>query len=305
MRKFTTVGFMMLAIMAVAQQLPQYSQYQFNDYVFNPAVAGSRNYFEARSGHRSQWVGITDAPRTYTISATTPIADQRMGIGGYIYTDNVGPTRRTGIQGSFAYHLKLTETLKLSLALSVGIQQFLVDGSKITLRDPGDNVIGDEVQSSLVPDGKFGLYLYHERYYFGLTVPQLMQNELKFFDEQTSTMSNLETHIYAMGGYRLPLGEDWMLEPQFMLKYVDPVPMDIDLTAMLHYKKVIWVGASYRTSDAIVAMLGGTLSDAFSFGYSSDIATSNLKNYSNGTHEIMLGIQFGRKAPEQITEGSE
>ncbi len=29
-----------------AQQLPQLTQYQFNDYVVNPAVAGSRPFFE-------------------------------------------------------------------------------------------------------------------------------------------------------------------------------------------------------------------------------------------------------------------
>ncbi len=292
----------MLTVMAFAQQLPQYSQYQFNDYVFNPAVAGSRNYFEARSGHRSQWVGITDAPRTYTLSVTTPLDGQKMGIGAYLYTDHVGPTRRTGIQASWGYHLKLTETLKLSLAISVGIQQFLVDGSKISLRDPADNVIGDEVQSSLVPDGKFGLYLYHERYYFGFSAPQILQNELKFYEEQTSTMSELARHYYVTGGYRLPLGEDWELEPSFMLKYVDPVPLKIDLTATVRYKNVIWIGASYRNNDAIVAMLGGTLSDAFSFGYSYDITTSNIKDYSDGTHEIMLGIQFRRKVPAELTE---
>ena len=56
---------------ARAQQLPQLTQYQFNDYVFNPAVAGTRQFFELRSGHRYQWVGIQDAPRTFTLSGIT------------------------------------------------------------------------------------------------------------------------------------------------------------------------------------------------------------------------------------------
>lgn len=297
MKKYTTIALILLATAASAQQLPQYSQYQFNDYVFNPAVAGSRNYFEAKTGHRSQWVGITDAPRTFTLSIATPIANQRMGVGGYLYTDNVGPTRRTGIQASYAYHLKLNETLKLSLAVSFGLQQFMVDGSKITLRDPADAVITDQVQKSLKPDGKFALYLYHERYYFGAAAPQIFQNELVFFDEQESDLSQLEDHYYVNAGYRLPLGENWMLEPQLMVKYAKPVPVKLDLTALVHYKETVWAGVTYRTNDAIVAMVGGMLSDTFSFGYSYDITTTELKNYSDGTHEIMLGIRFGRVEP--------
>ena len=35
---------LMVNILA-AQQLPQLSQYAFNDYVYNPAVAGSRPWF--------------------------------------------------------------------------------------------------------------------------------------------------------------------------------------------------------------------------------------------------------------------
>src|SRR5690606_4390647 len=62
-----------------AQQLPQLTQYQFNDYVINPAVAGSRPLFEIRSGHRYQWVGIQDAPRTFTLSTATPVG-RNMGV---------------------------------------------------------------------------------------------------------------------------------------------------------------------------------------------------------------------------------
>ena len=83
------VGILTLALNgAIAQQLPQLSQYQFNDYIINPAVAGSRPFFELRSGHRTQWVGIQDAPRTFTLSGATPVGE-KMGIGGYIFTDNV------------------------------------------------------------------------------------------------------------------------------------------------------------------------------------------------------------------------
>jgi len=279
---------------AHAQQLPQLTQYQFNDYVFNPAVAGSRNFFELRSGHRYQWVGIQDAPRTFTLSGTTPIGE-KMGVGGYLFTDIVGPTRRTGVQFSYAYHLQFTDDLKLSLGLSAGLLQFLIDGSKITLRDPGDPAMDDQLRGELMPDAKFAFYLYHPKFWFGATAPQLLRNRVQFFEERSEVLSRMEDHYYVTGGYRIALGEDWKLEPSFLLKYVDPVPPKLDVTATIRYKNTVWLGASYRTNDAYAAMVGIWLKETFQFGYSYDIITSNLRNYSTGSHEVMLALTFGKQ----------
>lgn len=283
----------------VAQQLPQLTQYQFNDYVFNPAVAGSRPFFELRSGHRYQWVGIQDAPRTFTLSGISPVGE-KMGVGGYLFTDHVGPSRRTGVQFSYAYHLKLNEQLKLSLSLSAGVLQFLIDGSKIQLHDPGDPAMDDQLRGQTVPDAKFGFLLYHDRFWFGATAPQILRNKVYFLDEE-ETLSRMEDHYYAMGGYRFHLNDDWQLEPSFLLKYVDPVPPKADLTATIRYQNTIWLGASYRTNDAWCAMVGYWLKETFQFGYSYDIITSNLRNYSTGSHEVMLAVTIGREDPTPPT----
>lgn len=281
-------------INAAGQQLPQLTQYQFNDYVFNPAVAGSRPFFELRSGHRYQWVGIQDAPRTFTFSGTTPIGT-KMGVGGYLFTDIVGPTRRTGIQLSYAYHLRLTEDVKLSLSVSAGLLQFLIDGSKIQFHDPGDPVMDDQLRGDLLPDAKFGFLVYGERFWFGATAPQLLQNKVYFLDEANETLSRMEDHYYAMGGYRFQLGGDWRLEPSFLVKYTSPVPAKLDLNATVRYKDTVWLGAGYRTNDAYCAMVGYWLKKTFQFGYSYDIISSNLRNYSTGTHEVMLAITLGKE----------
>ncbi len=296
MRHLLLICLVALVTTANGQQLPQLSQYQFNDYVFNPAIAGSRPFLELRSGHRYQWVGIQDAPRTFTFSGTAPVGG-KMGVGGYLFTDIVGPTRRTGIQFSYAYHLQLTEKVKLSLSLSAGLLQFLIDGSKIQFHDPGDPVMDDQLRGDLLPDAKFGFYLYGERFWFGATAPQLLQNKVYFLDQTRETLSRMEDHYYAMGGYRWMLGEDWKLEPSFLLKYTSPVPPKLDLNATVRYKDTFWVGAGYRTNDAYCAMVGYWLKKTFQFGYSYDIITSGLRNHSTGTHEVMLAITLGKEQP--------
>ncbi len=280
-----------------AQQLPQFSQYNSFDYLYDPAVAGSRPWFEVRSGHRNQWTGIKDAPRTFVLSTTTPLG-RNMGIGGYIFTDNVGPSRRTGMQLTYAYHLRITDDIKLGMGLSFGMLQFLIDGSKIQMHDPDDPLMDDQLRGALMPDATFGVYLYHPKWWFGAAAPQLMRNRVRFFDVHDPTNSVLAPHYYAMGGYRLALGDDFKIEPSFLVKYVDPVPPKMDLTATLRYRDMVWLGATYRTEDALSFMVGYWLKKTFQFGYSYDLTTTALRNYTSGTHEVMLGITFG-KAPRE------
>src|SRR4051794_3290007 len=114
MMKRLIILFLFLSTAALAQQLPQYSQYMLNELAINPAVAGRDEFAEVRSNNRHQWVGIPDAPRTYMLSLQGPIRGKNMGLGMNLYTDVVGPTRRTGVNFSYAYHVKLKEDLHLS-----------------------------------------------------------------------------------------------------------------------------------------------------------------------------------------------
>lgn len=281
-----------------AQQLPQFSQYNSLDHLYDPAVAGSRPWFEIRSAHRNQWVGIQDAPRTFVLSAITPLG-KNMGLGGHIFTDNVGPSRRTGMQVSYAYHLKVNDKIKLGLGLSFGMLQFLIDGSKIQFHDADEPLMDDQLRGSLMPDATFGVYLYHEKWWFGATAPQLLRNRVWFYDENDQSLSHLAAHYYAMGGYRIPIGADLKLEPSFLLKYVDPVPPKVDLTATLRYRDMVWIGATYRTADAVSLMVGYWMKKTFQVGYSYDFTTTGLRNYTTGTHEVMLAVTFGKEPPAQ------
>jgi len=303
-KNMKSVLVILLMVMSVttmfAQQLPHFSQYYLNDFLINPAVAGTKNYFEGISTHRSQWAGITDAPRTYTLSVNGPTKNLKMGLGGYLFTDIVGPTRRTGFNLSYAYHLKLNDKLKLSLGLSAGLLQFKIDASKITLRDPDDAILTDGVQSDLVPDAGFGMYLYHKKYYVGFSAPQLLNSKVKFFDEGENPVGTLPPHFFLTGGYNFQLNDDFVLAPSVFVKYVTPAPVQFEGTLRLIYQEKLWLSGTYRDKDAITFSLGYIINNSFTLAYAYDLTTTNLKNYNSGTHELMVGIRFyNQKKQEQ------
>jgi type IX secretion system PorP/SprF family membrane protein len=289
-RIFFSAVFMLAIGQCFAQHLPQFSQYFFNDFAINPAIAGTRKLSEIVGTNRNQWVGITDAPRTFVLSCHGPLSAQNMGIGGTIFTDVTGPTRRIGANFAYSYHVKIAPNTKVAMGLSAGILQFAIDASKITIRDQGDMFFSSNIQSTLVPDFGAGIHVYHDKYFFGVSAPQLFGNKLHFFSQETQ--ANLQNHFFATAGYRFSLNEEWVLQPMVLVKHVKPVPVQLDLSTRVIWQDKLWAGFTYRTNDAVVAMLGFTYQEQFLFGYSFDYAVSGLRKYSSGSHEIMLGLRF-------------
>lgn len=295
-RNIALVSVLVCALQGVAQQLPQYTQYMLNDFVMNPAVAGRNNYWEAKSNNRYQWVGITDAPRTYMLSLQGPFKNLKMGMGGTLFTDIVGPTRRTGLNLAYAYHLKLNADYKLSFGINAGILQYAVDGSKIYPHDVGDPILSPNYQSALAPDIGAGVYFYSSKFYVSLGFPQIYTANLKFFTYQTTKNSTLAIHFYGLTGYKWQINNDFMLEPTALVKMVDPVqyhiPVKVDLGAKLTFQNKVWIGANYRTKDAVTALIGYMFNNWLMFGYSYDYSITHLRGYNSGTHEVMLGLRF-------------
>lgn len=277
-----------------AQQLPQYTQYMLNDLAINPAVAGKDNFADVRSNNRYQWVGMTDAPRTYMLTLHSPLKNRHMGLGTHIYTDIVGPTRRVGISLAYAYHIKIAEKTRISLGLNAGIQQWGIDGHKLHLHDAGDDNLLTQYQTKIVPDFGAGLYVHNEKWYLGFSAPQLYQSPIKLYPDGDHK-GTLVTHFLLNGAYKFDINDDFKVEPSFLAKYANPAPIKLDVGARVIYQEQIWLGVGYRHNDAITALIGFMYKNYLMIGYSYDYTTTNLKKYSSGTHELMLGLRFSKQ----------
>ncbi len=295
MKKFTyTILFVLVATVFVAQQLPQYTQYMLNEMAINPAVAGKDDYADVRSNNRYQWVGVTDAPRTYMLTVHAPFKKRNMGLGTHIYTDIVGPTRRVGISLAYAYHIKVAEKTHVSLGISAGIQQWGIDGHKLILHDGGDENLLTQYQTKVVPDFGAGVYVHNDKFYFGISAPQLYESPI-FLYNTSSGKGTLVRHYLVNGAYKFNINDDFKIEPSFLVKYASPAPVKIDGGLRVIYKEQVWLGGGYRYHDAFTALLGFMYKNYLMIGYSYDFTTTNIKKYSTGTHEIMLGLRFSRK----------
>lgn len=288
------IGIIFASSRVLAQQLPQYTQFFMNKVAFNPGATGTEEYWEAQMTNRLQWVGIAGAPRTHMVSANGPLRNDKMGLGGKLFVDITGPTRRTGFSFNYGYKIKISKTIKLGMGVSFGGLQYVTDGNQITLENPDDVALSQGVQSVFVPDAGAGFHLYSEDFYIGASMPQIIGNKVQYFENYKNTEAALERHVFAYAGYKFRIGESFIIEPAIMAKWVEPAPLSIEGNLRVMYNEFIWVGGSYRMDDAISAMIGFDINESLVFAYAYDIPTSDIKTATSGSHELMIAIRFRR-----------
>ncbi len=296
MKKFILNTLLLLVSLTnvLGQQIPMYTQYMLNDFAYNPAIAGTKEYYQAKSNNRYQWIGIVDAPRTYILSVYGPHSRLDMGFGAIVFNDVTGPTSKTGLYGSYAYNVRIKDDLRFSSGLSLGILQYKVDGSKITLHQEGDPSLAHDLYVDYLPDATLGLYLYSSKYTAGISVLQLFPSNIKYKELEHLGINRLKQHISITGSYAFDVNQDFTLEPLMMIKFVYPVPIQFDINARVLYRNMLWGGLGIRTKDALNILVGYNYQDQLIFGYSYDISFTELRKYSSGTHELMIGARFNK-----------
>lgn len=322
------------ALCASAQQRPYYTQYVLNNFILNPAVAGIENYWDVKLSHRHQWVGLDGAPVTtyatiqgplqtnglaretpFTVHAQgeNPLGEAyyqnyeatqpHFGLGFTVMNDATGPLNRFAASASLAYHLPVGGRTSLSGGLSLGMQNMRLDANKLNFGSqfPADPAVASSgYLNKIKPDITMGVFLYGPKYFLGLSAQQVIPEKVGYGNPKVTgdtilINGKLVPHLFLQAGYRTLLGPDVTFMPSVTVKYVNPLPLSVDINVKFQYRDLIWVGASVRPKDGYAGMLGLNINSTFNIGYSYDLTTSQLNTVSHGTHEFLIGILLGNK----------
>jgi type IX secretion system PorP/SprF family membrane protein len=283
-----------------AQQDAQYTNYMYNTININPAYAGSRGCLSVFGLHRTQWVGLDGAPVTNTFSIQTPIANTNVGLGLGVVNDRIGPSNETNVAADFSYSIKTSETYKLSFGAKASANFLSVDlSSKSLKQELNDPRLANNIDRSFSPNIGAGLYLHSENTYIGLSVPNIL--ETKHFDKSDSGVTNVNytakerMNFYAIAGHVFDLTENIKFKPAVLAKIVTGAPLQVDATANFMFNEKFVLGAAYRWSAALSALVGFQANDSWFIGYGYDFETTKLSSYNSGSHEIFLRYEMFNK----------
>ncbi len=281
-----------------AQQELMVSQYMFNGLYLNPAYAGSHDYMEITALHRQQWVQFDGAPISQILSAEGIIKNKNSGWGAILTNDKIGVSYKTDLYGNYAYQIRLTEKTRLALGARGGVSYCRAMLNQLTYWDQNDVVFASNVKNRFIPNVGAGAYLFSEKFYAGISVP----NIINYDPATTLSISNMANnipryvrHYYATAGYVFEVTENLQLKPSFLIKYVEGAPMQADLNFQAMFNKSLFVGVSYRTLDGLVAMVEYQPDNNWRIGYAYDQPLTMLRNYSIGSHEIMVSYMFRKQ----------
>ena len=277
--------------MCFAQQDALYSQYAYNQYVINPAYAGSRNSFSGVLLHRSQWVGIKDAPTIESFSVHSPLNKHSLAYGLNMSSEKIGPFTNNTVGVSLGYHISFKRS-KLSFALRGGVYHAIFDKDLLTFKEANDIFDVGGKESSLIPNFDFGTYYYSNRFFIGLSMTHMTNERFEFVSYPSANELFMKPHLYLHSGYVFDIGKRTKFKPTVLIKATEAVVPNVDLGINFMFLEKFWLGASIRSSTSINFLSEFNITDFFRVGYAFDYSTNKLVEYNKGSHELFIGFDF-------------
>lgn len=296
-------GLLLLATLSLtAQQDVQYTQFMYNKLGFNPGYAGAVESTRFQVAARQQWLGLDNAPSSQIATFNSSITSEGTGVGARLSRVSIGLEQQYNVEGSYAYRFPIGRGTRLGLGIMASARYFNIEYQKANPIQGGgqDIAIPGGTESKVLPNFGAGLYIDGPSYYFGLSAPRLLQNDIDLGSEET-IISRETRHFYLMGGYKIKLNDKLTLEPQMLGKYVAGAPFDADFNVTAYFGTNLFSGLSYRlggdgSGESASALVGLFLNEYLSMCISYDLGLSELRDAQSGSIELVVGYSLGGRS---------
>lgn len=269
-----------------AQDIPLFSQKLTNSFMYNPAVAGASQGSLTYS-YRQSYGALPNAPQNNFISAHTPLAEHKFGVGVNYYLEEVNFLKNNYVSAAFAYHIHLNRNSQFSMGVS-GEYNFLRQNGN-TNSDATDPVYMSLANGELNDyDFSFGVMYQNQYVKAGLAANRLATSWIK--DETTAILTNYYTS-FLQGTLPIRGGKD-LLEPFVTYRKFSPSNSTLDLGAYYTFNKKILAGAAFRSGSIASLTAGFYLTPKTMIGYSREMFLGDVNNQVGATNELTLRIDF-------------
>lgn len=284
---------------AVAQIDPLYALYQNNPLTLNPAYTGLNNNFNASISYRKQWAGFEGSPTTVNFSSHTSLAGNRMGLGFLLIKDQIGVNKNTEVHLAYSYKLTSGDRT-LSFGLQAGLINFRSNSEDLNPFDKQDPAFAGS-QNFTRPSFGAGIILSSEKYFFGVSVPRLLNNTVSI----NGVESNLyEQHFYATAGYVFYLSERLRFKPSVLARGVTGSPVSVDYNASVNLDQKYTVGIFSRNLNTGGFLTQIRFGEIYRIAYAFEVPFDNSVGTRFTTHEISFSFNLAVFKSQPSTLGN-
>lgn len=284
-----TLGLLLIinSTTSAQQQAFSYNQYADNLTILNSAYSVVDKAGSVSLLGRKQFVGIDGAPTTFLFSGDIAIPRINAAAGVTIINDKFAIENLTEVNAFFAKAIQLTGKTNLAVSLNAGFKNYRADYASLDATDP---IFGTNIRETQ-PNLGFGVMVYNDDYYVGLSVPQL--NIRSLGNASLEDAVYLQNRYYLAGAYLIK-SNDIAIKPATLLAYTKGLKLNVNVSTTVYFKDFLGIGANYNSDSQFGAMLSVN-TRRFRVGYSYEFGTSNngLQGYNNATNEVLLSYRFG------------
>ncbi len=283
-----------------AQQLPQVSNFSYNQLIFNPAAAGMyESEFNVNLLSRLQWSGIQGAPTYNMLWSDYRFGGNKSAIGLNVNLNSFGVTKMTEVLGNYSYNFRISQRFKVALGLRVGVNMIrhnALDPAKIwDANDPLETV---PVVSASAPMAGGGFRIYDDKFYLGISAPDFIsKDKYNIYGNDGRSFFNKKRNYVLMSGYKIKLSDAYALRPNLIVLYFPTAPVRADMNVNFEIRDYFWAGATYSTSHFHSFMVGTHISSTLRASYGFQFGAGKNIPSKFYTHEIslMLNLDVLRK----------
>jgi type IX secretion system PorP/SprF family membrane protein len=209
--------------------------------------------------------------------------------------DNIGDgvVQETYLDAVVSYTVNVSSDARLSFGLKAGGNMLSLDFSGLRNFD-SEPVPSENIDNRFSPNFGLGAYYHTDRFYAGLSAPNLLQSE--YFDNNQQDANDVEflsterINFYFITGYVFDLNYNLKLKPALLTKVVSGAPLQLDLSATFLFNEKFSFGAAYRWDAALSGLMGFQLNQQLMIGLAYDRETTELggTQFNDGSFEIFL-----------------
>lgn len=311
-RVVTGLLYFILPALLAGQESSQYTLFTAHKYALNPAYAGLESTLSITGGYRAQWQELNGSPTSRLIHAHLPLYNLK-GAGGIKLEQESFGAEKT-LRASISYNYVYESNIGLfSAGLGLGFVQKSIDGS--ALRTPEgryegglvvhqDDILFESKLNGLVPQLVAGIYFAQDKLELGVSLENFHQPVIKF--NRGKSTYQLFSRLNVYGEYLFDISEQLSLTPAFLVKS-DLKRMQVDFSAQATINGNVIAGLGFRgysqnTIDALSLIGGLRINPQILISYGLDLSLSPIKDYHQGTHELMLHYNLNKKIGGVIKE---
>lgn len=321
MRKYLVILFILGAMPALAQDLPDLSNYQHNWMIYNAAFTGSRDAGSISTFLRQKEFS-GPGPMYQQLSAHTPLKNEKLALGvNWFSEQNAGtlfgedrvpsPFRKSSLFVNYAYRIWAGGG-RLSFGISGGLTTYVEKFGELTMTDPQDPIYMSNEREFLPNFGAGVLYYVDNRdrkYFVGLSVPYFLTRG----NSRNSIRHDFNSYTGVLtGGYRFKINQVFSIFPTGLTMYevgtnamgfqsslnLGFIEDKFTLGAIMKVSKVLEKENEPTTAVAINANF--EISRRFMIGYSYDYYLNSVSSFFNDSHEIVLRYEFRKSVASSV-----